>query len=118
MFQRIADWISEFIGTPFNIIVWILVVIIWVALFALHILNASSNVLPSWFTSNAFNFPLNTVTTLIELYVGFFCAAAANRLEKRNYQLHQIMIDLLNKEEVEIQSILQHENDLTSSNEG
>ena len=35
-----------------------------------------------WFTSNAWNFPLNTITTLAELYIGFLVAAAANRSER------------------------------------
>lgn len=104
-FSDIADSVSEFVGTPINIIFWVAVVIVWIMLFALHILNASSNVLPSWFTSNAFNFPLNTVTTLIELYVGFLCAAASNRLEKRNRELHERMMSLLEREEREIKNI-------------
>jgi hypothetical protein len=35
--------------------------------------------LPPWFTSTGFNFPLNLVTTVAELFIGFLVAAAANR---------------------------------------
>lgn len=104
-FTDIADSVSSATGTPENILFWIIAVVIWVGLFALHILNANSSVLPAWFTSNAFNFPLNTVTTLIELYVGFLCAAAANRLEKRNRELHERMMQLLEREERELRNI-------------
>lgn len=108
MFQRIADWVSEFIGTPINIIAWILLVVVWFLLFGLGILDSNSSVLPGWFTSNAFNFPLNTITTLAELYIGFLIAAAANRTERRSRELHQVMLDLLKKVELEDEEILQH----------
>jgi hypothetical protein len=58
------------------------VVVVWVALFWTHVLNEGTTFLPSWFTSNAFDFPLNTVTTLAELYIGFLVAAATNRAER------------------------------------
>ena len=40
---------------------------------------ASGSWLPSWFTSEGFNFPLNLITTVAELFIGFLVAAAANR---------------------------------------
>lgn len=40
---------------------------------------ASGNWLPHWFTSTGFNFPLNLITTVAELFIGFLVAAAANR---------------------------------------
>ncbi len=64
VFQRIADKVSYAMGTPTNILIWLIAVGVWVALgpyFANH------QFLPAWFTSNGFNFPLNTVTTIAEL---------------------------------------------------
>jgi low affinity Fe/Cu permease len=79
LFQRIADKVSYGMGTPTNIIIWILIVAVWIALgpyFAHH------SFLPAWFTSNGFNFPLNTVTTIAELYIGFLVGASSNRSER------------------------------------
>lgn len=83
LFIRITDSVSYFVGTPANIIFWLVIVGIWIVLGAvLPNLFTSANFLPTWFTSTGWNFPLNTVTTLIELYIGFLVAAAANRSEK------------------------------------
>lgn len=90
-FVAITDTVSYFVGTPGNIIFWIVVVGIWVFLgFSFPSLFLNTNFLPTWFTSTSWNFPLNTVTTLLELYIGFLVAAAANRSEKR---LHDIVED-------------------------
>jgi len=78
-FQRVADRVSFLMGTPANIAFWIVAVGVWIALgpyFANH------NFLPAWFTSNGFNFPLNTVTTIAELYIGFLVGASSNRSER------------------------------------
>ena len=37
--------------------------------------------LPAWFTSTGYNFPLNLITTVAELFIGFLVAAAANRAQ-------------------------------------
>ena len=37
--------------------------------------------LPAWFTSTGYNFPLNLITTVAELFIGFLVAAAANCAE-------------------------------------
>ena len=79
VFQRIADMVSYAMGTPTNIIIWLLAVGTWIA-FGPYI--AAHNFLPSWFTSNSFNFPLNTVTTIAELYIGFLVGASSNRSER------------------------------------
>jgi low affinity Fe/Cu permease len=79
-FLRFANWVSEAMGRPANIIFWFVVVLAWTFVFAFggrHI--ASGTWLPSWFTSEGFNFPLNLVTTVAELFIGFLVAAAANR---------------------------------------
>jgi len=82
-FIRIADVVSWGMGTPTNIAFWILAVVVWFALgYTQRELFARGDFLPDWFTSNAWNFPLNTITTLAELYIGFLVAAAANRSER------------------------------------
>jgi hypothetical protein len=43
---------------------------------------SSGGWLPAWFTSQGFNFPLNLVTTVAELFIGFLVAAASNRSER------------------------------------
>jgi low affinity Fe/Cu permease len=79
LFQRLADKVSFGMGTPTNIIVWIIAVAAWIALGPIV---AKHNFMPAWFTSNSFNFPLNTVTTIAELYIGFLVGASSNRSER------------------------------------
>lgn len=82
-FQRFADWVSEAMGSPGNIVIWLVAVLAWVSLFAFggpHL--ASGSWLPAWFTSQGFNFPLNLVTTVAELFIGFLVATAANRSQR------------------------------------
>jgi hypothetical protein len=74
-------------GRPTNILIWGGAVLAWTLLFALggtHL--ATGNFLPAWFTSQGFNFPLNLITTVAELFIGFLVAAAANRSD-RNLEL-------------------------------
>jgi len=83
LFQRAADWTSAAMGRPANIMIWLVAVIAWTLTFALggsHI--ASGDWLPAWFTSQGFNFPLNLVTTVAELFIGFLVGAASNRSER------------------------------------
>ena len=80
-FMRAADRVSYAMGTWQNIVVWIILVGTW---FALGPYLAHHSVLPAWFTSNNFNFPLNTVTTIAELYIGFLVGASTNRTERNN----------------------------------
>lgn len=82
LFQRVADKISWAMGTWPNILFWIVVVVLWFAIFAFHIVSPNANFLPSWFVGTAFNFPLNLITTLAELYIGFLVGAASNRSER------------------------------------
>jgi low affinity Fe/Cu permease len=86
VFDRIADYVSAAMGRPLNIAVWLVLVAGWTVLFASGLVNASGTFLPGWFTSQGFNFPLNLVTTVAELFIGFLVAAAANRSE-RNLEL-------------------------------
>lgn len=78
-FVDLADKVSYAIGTPLNIGFWIVAVVAWIVLGPY---TAQHNFMPAWFTSNGFNFPLNTVTTLAELYIGFLIAAASNRAQR------------------------------------
>jgi hypothetical protein len=82
IFNRVADYVSAAMGRPTNIMVWFVLVLGWTLLFALHIVGANANFLPTWFTGTAFNFPLNLITTVAELFIGFLVAAAANRSER------------------------------------
>jgi low affinity Fe/Cu permease len=82
MFLRFANWISEAMGRPPNIIFWFVLVTIWTCIFAFGGPRlASGSWLPAWFTSQGFNFPLNLITTVAELFIGFLVAAAANRAQ-------------------------------------
>ncbi len=82
-FQRITDAISFGQGTPGNILGWAAAVIAWTVLFAVGGRYIDSgDWLPRWFTSLGYNFPLNLVTTVAELFIGFLVAAATNRAEK------------------------------------
>jgi low affinity Fe/Cu permease len=83
VFQRIADWTSAAMGRPANIMIWLVAVIVWTLTFALGGPRiASGDWLPAWFTSQGFNFPLNLVTTVAELFIGFLVGAASNRSER------------------------------------
>jgi low affinity Fe/Cu permease len=82
VFEKVADYVSAAMGRPVNIMVWLALVIGWTLLFATHIVSANANFLPVWFTGTAFNFPLNLVTTVAELFIGFLVAAASNRSER------------------------------------
>lgn len=83
-FVLIADKVSWGMGTPTNIGFWIIAVLVWFYLgYTRQELFARGDFLPEWFTSNSWNFPLNTITTLAELYIGFLVAAAANRSERK-----------------------------------
>jgi low affinity Fe/Cu permease len=82
-FQRFADWVSEAMGSPLNISFWFVLVVLWTSIFAFggpHL--ASGSWLPAWFTSQGFNFPLNLVTTVAELFIGFLVATASNRAQR------------------------------------
>ena len=83
LFLKAANWVSEAMGRPTNIIFWLILVIIWTCIFAFggpHL--AGGTWLPAWFTSQGFNFPLNLITTVAELFIGFLVAAAANRAQQ------------------------------------
>jgi low affinity Fe/Cu permease len=82
IFDRIADYVSAAMGRPTNIMVWLVLVLGWTVMFASGLVSPAGTFLPAWFTSQGFNFPLNLVTTVAELFIGFLVAAAANRSER------------------------------------
>jgi low affinity Fe/Cu permease len=118
LFQRFADWVSEAIGSAGNLVVWLILVLAWVGIFAFGGPHLSSGAwLPAWFTSQGFNFPLNLVTTVIELFVGFLVATAANRSQRALTAL----LTRIEKQEDQIRDVetnlatqLQANTDLTS----
>ena len=98
VFQRIADKVSYGMGTPLNIAIWVVLVVGWTLLFALSSSKSiqGGTFLPTWFTSTGYNFPLNLVTTVAELYIGFLVGASANRSE-RNLEDTLAQIEALEK---------------------
>ena len=81
-FLKFANWVSEAMGRPTNIAFWFVLVVAWTLVFALGgKYLASGKWLPLWFTSTGYNFPLNLITTVAELFIGFLVAAAANRAQ-------------------------------------
>jgi low affinity Fe/Cu permease len=81
-FLKFANWVSEAMGRPTNIAFWFVLVVAWTLVFAVGGKHLASGLwLPSWFTSTGYNFPLNLITTVAELFIGFLVAAAANRAQ-------------------------------------
>jgi low affinity Fe/Cu permease len=81
-FTRFADWVSAAMGSPINITFWAILVVSWTCIFAFGSRYLASGAwLPAWFTSQGFNFPLNLVTTVAELFIGFLVATASNRAQ-------------------------------------
>lgn len=118
VFERVADAVSWGMGTPANIAAWVLVVLVWFVLGALDqgLFTGGHSFLPAWFTSTGWNFPLNTVTTLAELYIGFLVGAAANRTERANAGLaaaQAITIDHILRETNELDELLRENTELT-----
>jgi cell shape-determining protein MreC len=112
IFQRIADRVSYGMGTPLNIAIWIVLVLGWTLLFALSSSKSiqGGTFLPSWFTSTGYNFPLNLVTTVAELYIGFLVGASSNRSE-RNLEDTLAQIETLEKR---LGTLIEENTDLTS----
>lgn len=98
-FVDFADKVSYGIGTPLNIGFWIFACFAWFAIFVIHPELANKNFMPSWFTSTSFNFPLNTVTTLMELYIGFLVAAATNRAQRALTKLFNHMLHVMEQQD-------------------
>ena len=117
-FDRFADWVSEAMGRPLNIAFWFVLVVAWTLIFALGGPKLSSGTwLPTWFTSQGYNFPLNLITTVAELFIGFLVATAANRAQNALTAL----LDKIDAEEGQIEAteanivaLIKENTDLTS----
>jgi cell shape-determining protein MreC len=114
IFQRVADKVSYGMGTPLNIAIWLVLVLGWTLLFALSSSKTiqGGTFLPKWFTSPGYNFPLNLVTTVAELYIGFLVGASSNRSE-RNLEATLARID---QQEKQIQAVEMSLSDALSEN--
>ena len=112
VFQRVADKVSYGMGTPLNIAIWVVLVLGWTLLFALSSSKSiqEGTFLPAWFTSTGYNFPLNLVTTVAELYIGFLVGASSNRSE-RNLEDTLAQIETL---EEKLGTLIQENTDLTN----
>lgn len=109
-FQRFADWVSDAMGRPTNIAFWAVLITLWTCIFAFggpHL--ASGTWLPAWFTSQGFNFPLNLITTVAELFIGFLVATAANRAQLAL----TILLTSLQRETDEIDVLVKENTELT-----
>jgi low affinity Fe/Cu permease len=117
-FDRFADWVSEAMGRPLNIAFWFVLIAVWTLIFALGGPSLSSgNWLPRWFTSQGYNFPLNLITTVAELFIGFLVATAANRAQNALTALLD-QIDLQEQQieatEANIETLIKENTDLTN----
>jgi low affinity Fe/Cu permease len=109
-FQRFADWVSDAMGRPTNIAFWAVLITIWTCIFAFggpHL--AGGTWLPAWFTSQGFNFPLNLITTVAELFIGFLVATAANRAQLAL----TVLLTKIQDETDEIDALVKENTDLT-----
>lgn len=75
-FTEIADTVTETIGKWYFTVISLVLLIGWIAYGIIAI--------PGWFTSNAWNFPINSVSTITEFFFELWILAAANRVERRN----------------------------------
>lgn len=109
-FQDFADWVSAAMGRPTNIIFWFVLVLAWTLVFAFGSPHIASGIwLPKWFTSQGYNFPLNLITTVAELFIGFLCAAASNRVQEATTTL----LNKIQKETDQIDRLLKENTELT-----
>ncbi len=100
-FDRFADWVSEAMGRPLNIAFWFVLVVTWTLIFALGGPKLSSGTwLPTWFTSQGYNFPLNLITTVAELFIGFLVATASNRAQNAL----TVLLDKIDMQEEQIEA--------------
>lgn len=104
-FTNFADKISEIGGRWWVSFICFILIVVWA------------------FSGKQFNYSdswqlwVNTPTTILELFLGLFTLSAANRVEKRNWELHQNMLKIMQhveltveKEQEEIEGILDHDN--------
>ncbi len=100
-FTSIADAVSEALGKWWFSILSLIALAIWI-LYGIYGIGGNG-----WFTSNSWNFPLNTLTTVGEWFIGALVAAAANRVESRNKVLQESQVLILKH----IESLADSENE-------
>jgi hypothetical protein len=105
LFQKLADGLSFILTTWHNFVIWVILVVVWIAAGPWI---ASHNFLPDWFTSNAFNFPLNTVTTLAELYIGFLLGVNAARIQRAQDEHTEYMQKEIDHMKAELDKLCDH----------
>ena len=81
-FTDLADRISTFLGDWKFSVISFAILGLWTVYGILVIAHQTTD----WFTSQQWNFPLNTITTVGEWFIGALVAAAANRSERHNRQ--------------------------------
>lgn len=82
-FTNISDIVSEAVGKWWVTACSVLIVAIWLITG------------PFFHFSDTWQLLINTPTTVLEMWLGFLCCAAANRVEKRNWELHVKMVEML-----------------------
>ena len=82
-FQQLADRICALLSTWQFSALSLIALAVWVA-FGPYL--ASHPFLPAWFTSNGFNFPLNTITTVGEWFIGAFVLVNSVRIQRMQDQ--------------------------------
>jgi low affinity Fe/Cu permease len=103
-FTNIADTISEGAGRWWVTLIFFILIVIWALLG------------PTYDYSDTWQLIVNTSTTIITSFLCLFTLAAANRTEKRNWELHQNMMNimknveiLVKEEQKDIEEILEHD---------
>lgn len=95
LFTEFTDWFSESMGKWQVFFFFAFLILGW---------GAAG---PLMHYSDSWQLYINTPTTIIELFLGLATLSSANRIEKRNYDLHISMLNLIQKLEAEEQEELQ-----------
>ena len=99
-FTAMAEVFSEMVGRWWWFAASLVALVLW-TLFGALVLGRQD---PRWFFGGAWNFPLNTVTTVGEWFMECLIAAAAIRVEVRNKRLHELEV----RKQVELERIARH----------
>jgi uncharacterized membrane protein len=84
-FTEVADRVTTAVGQWWFTVLSLALLVAWVAYGVVVIRQVTAD----WFTSQQWNFPLNTITTVGEWFMEGLVLAAANRVERRNRALQQ-----------------------------
>ncbi len=94
-FTQLADLVSEAMGQWWVTAISLVAVLGWLAL----------GPVMRW--SDSWQLLINTPTTVLELFIGFLLAAAANRSERRNRELLELIQRLVQREQEELEVVEQ-----------